>query len=243
MCKRRAEKSVASSNPVRDGARLAAAASTTPADLIHHLWRFRNAYRDGKDAEQLLRGATKLGMDLFGALAGAVVAVEPGSGSLKILHLMPETSQWDRTMLASFLRGEPVRVPADLMLPRIRRHGRMWGALAIRAPSKMLPWDSRQAFSSIGSLANELIDQIDRERIREVRARVDRKILEPSQPKHLAYELLHGIRSLTGYDHSKALLIYDGASRSLEVVAFSNSPNNQDNITLLSVDLTRMTDS
>ena len=76
-----------------------------------------------------------------------------------------------------------------------------------------------QAFSAIGAAANELIDQIDQERIREVRARVDRKILEQSQPKHLAYELLHGIRSLTGYDHSAALLIHDDESGTLEVVA------------------------
>ena len=86
-------------------------------------------------------------------------------------------------------------------------------------PGGSFHWDSRQAFSEIGSLANELIDQIDRQRIREVRRRVDRKILEPSQPKNLAYELLHGIRSLTGYDHSAALLIYDRDLRSLEVVA------------------------
>ena len=96
------------------------------------------------------------------------------------------------------LRGEKVRVPAELMLARIRRHGRMWGALVVRAAGASLHWDARQAFSAIGSVANELIDQIDRERIREVRARVDRKILEQSHPKHLAYELLHGIRSLDG---------------------------------------------
>ena len=158
-------------------------------------------------------------MDLFGAGEGAVVTVEPGTGSVKVLLAMPEDSPWDRPLLAGFLRGEKVRVPAELMLARIRRHGRMWGALAIRAAGTSFHWDSRQAFSSIGSLANELIDQIDRDRIREVRARVDRKMLEQSHPKHLAYELLHGIRSLTGYDHSAALLIHDGDTGSLEVVA------------------------
>jgi signal transduction histidine kinase len=187
--------------------------------LIHQLWKFRTQYRDGKDAEKLLRGATRLGMELFGASEGAVVAAEPGSGAVKILHSLPDGSFWDRTMLGDFLKGEKVRVPSELMLARIRRHGRMWGSLAIRGPGKTFHWDSRQAFSSVGSLANELIDQIDRDRIREVRARVDRKILEPSQPKHLAYELLHGIRSLTGYDHSAALLIHDGESGSLEIVA------------------------
>jgi two-component system NtrC family sensor kinase len=190
-----------------------------PHDLIAHLWKFRTQYREGRDADKLLRAATRLGMDLFGAGEGAVVTVEPGTGSVKVLLAMPEDSPWDRPLLAGFLRGEKVRVPGELMLARIRRHGRMWGALAIRAAGTSFHWDSRQAFSSIGSLANELIDQIDRDRIREVRARVDRKMLEQSHPKHLAYELLHGIRSLTAYDHSAALLIHDGDTGSLEVVA------------------------
>jgi hypothetical protein len=62
----------------------------------------------------------------------------------------------------------------------------------VRAAGASLHWDARQAFSAIGSAANELIDQIDQDRIREVRARVDRKILEQSQPKHITYELIHG---------------------------------------------------
>jgi signal transduction histidine kinase len=95
----------------------------------------------------------------------------------------------------------------------------MWGVLAVRSPGVEYRWDARQALSSIGTLINELIDQIDRERIREVRARVDRKVLEQSQPKHLFYEVLHGIRSLTAYDHSAALLTYDAELGALEVVA------------------------
>jgi two-component system NtrC family sensor kinase len=196
-----------------------ASTSTGPHDLILHLWKFRTQYREGRDADKLLRAATRLGMDLFNASEGAVVTVEPGTGSVKVPLAMPDDSSWDRGLLADFLRGEKVRVPDELMLARVRRHGRMWGALAIRAAGTSFHWDSRQAFSSIGSLANELIDQIDRDRIREVRARVDRKILEQSHPKHLAYELLHGIRSLTGYDHSATLLIHDGDTGSLEVVA------------------------
>jgi len=159
---------------------------------VQHLWRFRSQYRDGRDVEKVLRGATKLGMELFGAGEGSIVAVGPGSEGVKILHSMPDGSVWDRAMLAAFLRGEKVRVPAELMLARIRRHGRMWGALVVRAAGASLHWDARQAFSAIGSAANELIDQIDQDRIREVRARVDRKILEQSQPKHITYELIHG---------------------------------------------------
>lgn len=208
-----------SAQPVEDpGLDPAATGAAAPA-LVQHLWRFRIQYRDGRDVEKLLRGATRLGMELFGAGEGAIVTIGPGLEGARILLSMPEGSSWDRAMLAGFLRGEKIRVPAELMLARIRRHGRMWGALVVRAAGMSLHWDARQAFSAIGAAANELIDQIDRDRIREVRARVDRKILEQSQPKHLAYELLHGIRSLTSYDHSAALLIHDDESGTLEVVA------------------------
>ena len=117
-----------------------------------------------------------------------------------------------------FLRGDKVRVPPELMLARIRRHGRMWGALAVRAAGNFTGTRGRH-FRRSATPANELIDQIDQERVREVRARVDRKILEQSQPKHLFYEVLHGIRSLTAYDHSAALLTYDDEPETLEVVA------------------------
>jgi signal transduction histidine kinase len=184
-----------------------------------HLWRFRNQFRDGRDADKVLRAALRLGLDVFHAPEGCVATVRPGGEEARVLFGVPPDGWWDRPMLAGFLRGEKVHVPPDLMVARIRRHGRMWGALAVRSPGAEYHWDARQALSSIGALANELIDLIDRERVREVRARVDRKVLEQSQPKHLSYEILHGLRSLTGYDHSAALLTYDAETDALEVIA------------------------
>jgi signal transduction histidine kinase len=189
------------------------------ADLLPHLWRFRTQFREGRDAEKVLRAALRLALDFFAATEGCVATVHAGSSDAKILLPVPPDCYWDCSMLAAFLRGEKVHVPTELMLARIRRHGRMWGALAVRVTGGNYHWDERQAFSSIGALANETIDQIDRERVREVRARVDRKVLEQSQPKHLFYEVLHGIRSLTAYDHSAALLTYDDQVDALEVVA------------------------
>jgi two-component system NtrC family sensor kinase len=52
-----------------------------------------------------------------------------------------------------------------------------------------------------------------------VRARIDRKIMEQLRPKDLFYQILHGLRSLTNYDHSSALLICDPREDALEVVA------------------------
>jgi signal transduction histidine kinase len=187
--------------------------------LVPHLWRFRNQFRDGRDADKVLRGALRLGMVLFHAEEGCVATVRPGSDEARLLFEVPPGRWWDVSMLGGFLRGHDVRVPPDLMLARLRRHGRMWGALAVRRDRADYHWDDRQALSAIGALTNELIDQIDRERVREVRSRVDRKVLEQSLPKHLFYEVLHGLRSLTAYDHSAALLTYNPEDDALEVVA------------------------
>ena len=188
-------------------------------ELADHLWKFRLQYREGRDPEKILRAALKLGVDLFGGKEGCVATIHPGAFEARVIHNAPEDAWWDRLLFAGFLRGEKVSVPHEMMLARIRRHGRMWGALALRSPGANFHWDARQAFSTIGNLANELIDQADLHRIREVRARVDRKVMEQSHPKHLSYELLHGIRSLTAYDHSAALLIHDADLGVLEVVA------------------------
>jgi signal transduction histidine kinase len=55
--------------------------------------------------------------------------------------------------------------------------------------------------------------------MKDVRARLDCKLMEQLRPKDLFYQILHGLRSLTDYDHSAALLIYEGGTRTLEVAA------------------------
>jgi len=219
VSKARSRKTTESERPEENGDRDVPLVHGISADLLPHLWRFRTQFRDGRDAEKVLRFALRLSLDFFAAQEGCVATVQPGGEEAKILFPAPPAAWWDRSMLAGFLRGDKVRVPPELMLARIRRHGRMWGALAVRVAGGDYHWVERQALSSIGALANELIDQIDQERVREVRARVDRKVMEQSQPKHLFYEVLHGIRSLTAYDHSAALLTYDDELDALEVVA------------------------
>jgi signal transduction histidine kinase len=219
VSKARAPKTSQSEQPVENGEGDGPLVHGISADLLALLWRFRARFRDGQDAEKLLRYALRLSLDFFGASEGCVATLQPGALEARIDFAVPPEGGWDRSMLAGFLRGGKVGVSPELMLARIRRHGRLWGALAARLPGGDFQWEERQAFSAIAALTNELIEQIDGARVREVRARVDRKVMEQSQPKHLFYEVLHGIRSLTAYDHSAALLIYDPELEALEVVA------------------------
>jgi len=52
-----------------------------------------------------------------------------------------------------------------------------------------------------------------------VRDRIDRKIMEQLHPKDLFYQILDGLRSLTRYDHSSALLIRESGDDALQLVA------------------------
>jgi signal transduction histidine kinase len=95
----------------------------------------------------------------------------------------------------------------------------MWGVLAVRSPSVRFSWDSREALSSIAAATSEFLERIDQERIRDVRARIDCKIMEQLRPKDLFYQILHGLYSLTQYDYSASVLIFDPNRHALEVVA------------------------
>ena len=75
------------------------------------------------------------------------------------------------------------------------------------------------ALRRVAKLISESIEVIDWKRNIEVRSQIDRKMLEQLRPQDLFYQILHGLRSLTHYDHSSAILICDHVGKTLEVVA------------------------
>src|SRR5262249_3775914 len=101
----------------------------TEADLLRRLWNFQTQLRDVGEAEKVLPLAMRLAMDFFRVASACVTVVPAGRESAEILYSAPPDASWDRQLFAGFLRGQKVTVPQDLMLARIRRYGRMWGAL------------------------------------------------------------------------------------------------------------------
>lgn len=192
--------------------------SEAECDLIRRLWQLETRLRNSVEVEKALSSALRLSLDFFGASEGCVAVSRPGHDDAEVRLPSPASAAWDRRLLAEFLRGEKVAVPADMMLARVRRFDRMWGALVIRAPGAEFEWDARKAFSSIGTIATQIIERMSDERLREVRARIDHKIIEQIAPKDLFYQILHGLRSLIGYDHSAALLIAGDEQTTLEIV-------------------------
>jgi signal transduction histidine kinase len=175
-------------------------------------------FREGRDIAKVLRATLRAGIELLGAKEGCVAILDPGKQQAETIFTIPQDSSWDREFLTAFIRGGEKPIPAHTALGRLRRRQRMWGVLAVRAPGARFNWEHREALSTLAATVSEVLERIDQERIRDVRARIDYKILEQLRPKDLFYQILHGLQSLTQYDHSATLLIY-GSGGTLEVVA------------------------
>jgi signal transduction histidine kinase len=77
----------------------------------------------------------------------------------------------------------------------------------------------RRLLGRVAEAVSEAIHRIDHDRMVGVRDRIDRKIMEQIDPKDLFYQILDGLRSLTQYDHSSAVLIREERSMALRLVA------------------------
>src|SRR4029077_811575 len=92
-------------------------------------------------------------------------------------------------------------------------------ALALRGQRDFQRYSDLRALRRIAKLISESLEVIDWQRTIEVRSQIDHKIFKQLRPQDLFYQILHGLRSLTHYDHSAALLICDRRENSLQVVA------------------------
>jgi two-component system NtrC family sensor kinase len=107
----------------------------------------------------------------------------------------------------------------DMLIGSVRRRGGAWGAIALVAPGHAFDREDRRLIARIAAVLSAAVLRIDRDRLLGVRDRIDRKIMEQIHPKDLFYQIMDGIRSLTLYDHSSALLIREEDEASLRVVA------------------------
>src|SRR6516162_3907397 len=110
-------------------------------------------------------------------------------------------------------------IPPNIIMAPVHRRGRLWAVLALRGQREFQIPSDYIALRRVAKLISESIEVIDWQRNIDVRSQIDRKILEQLRPQDLFYQILHGLRSLTHYDHSSALLICDPRENTLELVA------------------------
>ena len=179
--------------------------------LSSHLKRLQDPQHAGRYVIRETRGFLNAE-----AACVAIAADQPGA---RVLFTVPRTSVWDLDLLARFVRIERPTRPDDLLLAPVRRHGAPWAALGFSRSGRPFDRYEKHLVSRIADLTSDTIQRIDRDRMLEIRARIDRKIREQLHPKDLFYQILDGLRSLTRYDHSSALLIRDDGGDTMELAA------------------------
>ena len=181
-------------------------------DLSSHL-------KDVREPHKALRYALRDALDFFQAADGCVAMLRRGSQAADLLFTLPKQRDWDLDVLTRYIRHTYPPVPGDMLIGPVRRRGGAWGAMAFVRPGHSFDRHDRHLIRRTTEVLSAALHRIERDRLLEVRDRIDRKVMEQIHPKDLFYQILDGIRSLTLYDHSSALLIREEDEASLRVVA------------------------
>ena len=195
--------------------------SVTPRDL--DLWIFldelKSSLRAVREDQNALRLSLRRTCELFKVGDGCIATLTPDGSRAELISVIPRGGQWDLGLLSAFLQKQRADIPPNIIMAPVYRRGRSWAVLALRGQRKFELPSGYLALRRIAKLMSETMETIDWQRTIEVRSRIDRKILEQLRPQDLFYQILHGLRSLTRYDHSSALLICDRRENTLELVA------------------------
>ena len=195
--------------------------SVTPRDL--DLWIFldelKSSLRAVREDQNALRLSLRRTCELFKVGDGCIATLTHDGSRGELISVIPRGGQWDLGLLSAFLQKQRADIPPNIIMAPVYRRGRSWAVLALRGQRKFELPSGYLALRRIAKLMSETMETIDWQRTIEVRSRIDRKILEQLRPQDLFYQILHGLRSLTRYDHSSALLICDRRENTLELVA------------------------
>ena len=179
----------------------------------------KNNLRAVREDRNALRLSLRRSCEHFKVDNGCIAVAASDRSHVDLIAVIPRGGKWDLDCLTAFLLKQRPRIPPNIIMAPIQRRGRLWAVLALRGEREFKIPSSYIALKRVANLISETIEIIDRERNIEVRSQIDRKILEQLRPRDLFYQILHGLRSLTDYDHSSALLICDRRENVLEVVA------------------------
>lgn len=175
--------------------------------------------KDVREPHKALRHVLRDTREFFRAERGCVATLGAGRSEADLLFTLPKHPGWDLGLLARYIRHTHPPLEPGMLCGSIRRRGGAWGAIALADPEREFDREDRRLMARIAAVLSAAVHRLDRDRLLGVRDRIDRKIMEQIHPKDLFYQILDGIRSLTLYDHSSALLIREEDGASLRVVA------------------------
>ena len=172
---------------------------------------------EAQQSGSALRLAVRLAVTAFGAQSGGAAALSPSKEGLVQRAVQPRGAQLDLEQMARYLGARRPPMPGKSLLAPVRRNQREWGVIVLTGV-EAFGRTERQDFLKLAEHLSRALERIDRMRLVRVRERIDRKVLEQVRPRDLFYIVLHGLHSLTHYDHSAAVGMVD-AGDEIKLVA------------------------
>ncbi|HOD65446.1 MAG TPA: ATP-binding protein [candidate division Zixibacteria bacterium] len=190
----------------------------THADLYKVLFDLRGTLRDYGEPRKMLIYGMRRAVEFLAADAGAVATLSASAHTADLLFTTRTSTEWNVGLLNDFIKRREPRIPDDVVLARVERRAATWGAIAVRLPHPKEAFHLR-ALGLIAEAVREGIAQYDDRQIRRLRHRLEQKVVNRREPKDIIYLILHGIRSLTRYDHSATFLATNGPDGPLQIIA------------------------
>jgi signal transduction histidine kinase len=166
-----------------------------------------------EDPVKLYRTALAQTARFMGAERGAVILRHAVSDALQPHGWGRDGAFWDVETVRAFIAlKRPAIPPTDIMAP-IVMGGRAAGVMILRRAGEPFPDGAGRFLARIcHKVAHEAALREER-RLNRVVDLIKERTVRELRPKDLFYQVLHGLRSLTRYDHSSALLVAeeDGA--------------------------------
>lgn len=149
----------------------------------------------------------------FDAEGGAVILRSPISGQFRNYGWGHCGTSWKEQEVHAFLdRKRPSLRRNEIMAPIMIR-GRAHGVLALRSKEGPFPDGAGRRLTTLCRKLGHEVALREERRISRIIDQIKDKTVRELRPKDLFYQVLHGLKTLTRYDHSSALLIAedDGA--------------------------------
>jgi two-component system, NtrC family, sensor kinase len=143
----------------------------------------------------------------LGADGGAVILRRPVTGTLQTLPWGSGGEAWEPRTIQAFLDLHRPELPDREIMAPILVGGRAVGVMALRRRGTPFPPGAGRRLTHLcRKLAHEAALREER-RVNRIVDQIKDKTVQELRPKDLFYQILHGLKALTRYDHSSALLI------------------------------------
>ncbi|MCB2230844.1 HAMP domain-containing histidine kinase [bacterium] len=188
-------------------------------ELLQLLIDLRSTLQGFGHPRKMLIHVLRRVQEILGADESAVFLLSRHAQTAELLYSIPSHAQWNYGLLNDYIKGRRPSIPTDTIVARVRRRERSWGAVAVRFADGRADVSHVRALWAILDIVSEAIAAYDDTQINQLRHRIEHKVANRQHPKDIVYDILHGIRDLTRYDHSASFWLTYNLCDPLELIA------------------------